>query len=146
MPGDFSSLVASVTTGDIYGHIVSSDPSSGLAFIIPAYKIFDDIEKQFGARPSFPTPSEQRFSNSHKKGFISITKVRNESSSKAIEAKEVIFNQRSGAGDNWTEISKNLVNEDAIKHEGYQYKDTKGFYYVTGQLKHLSSSSQSPIE
>ena len=66
MPGDCGSLVVNATTGDIYGHIVSGDPSSGLAFIIPAYKIFDDIEKKFGTRPSFPSPSIYRYGITHK--------------------------------------------------------------------------------
>ena len=145
MPGDCGSLVVNATTGDIYGHIVSGDPSSGLAFMIPAYKVFDDIEKQFGARPSFPTPSKQKSSKSHKKGDKSTSKARNTPFSKAIEATEVSFSQKFGAGDNWTEISKDLVTEDAIKHEGYQYREAKNFFYVTGQLEYVSSSSQSPL-
>ena len=145
MPGDCGSLVVNATTGDIYGHIVSGDPSSGLAFIIPAYKIFDDIEKQLGARPSFPTPSKQKYSKSHKHGDKSTSKVRS-TPSKATEAKKVSFSQNSAAGDNWTEISKDLVSEAAIKHEGYQYKETEDFYYLTGQLEYVSSSSEVPID
>ena len=145
MPGDSGSLVVNATTGDIYGHIVSGDPMSRLAYIIPAYKIFNDIEKQFGARPSFPIPSKQKTSKSHKHGDKSTNKVRNTPSSKTTEAKRVSFSQKSGDVDNWTEISKEIVTEDAIKYEGYHYRETKDFYYVTGQLQYVSSSSEVPI-
>ena len=46
-------MVVDETTGKMYGHIVSGEPMSGLAYIIPAYKVFDDIAKQFGVHPSF---------------------------------------------------------------------------------------------
>ena len=51
MAGDCGSLVVNATTGDIYGHIVSGEPMSGLAYIIPAYKVFNDINIKFGAWP-----------------------------------------------------------------------------------------------
>ncbi|KAL8721480.1 MAG: hypothetical protein Q9181_007694 [Wetmoreana brouardii] len=52
IPGDCGAWVVNATTGDIYGHIVAGDPVSGLAYIIPAFKVFDDIERCLGARPS----------------------------------------------------------------------------------------------
>ena len=54
VPGDCGSWVVNAETGDIYGHIVAGDPISGLAYIIPAYKVFDDIEFRFGVRPVLP--------------------------------------------------------------------------------------------
>ncbi len=44
-------LVFNAQNGDIFGHIVAGDITSGLAYIIPAYKVFDDIELRFGSRP-----------------------------------------------------------------------------------------------
>ena len=44
--------------GQLFGHIVAGDPMLGLAFIIPAYKIFDDIKSRFGEEPLLcPSPS-----------------------------------------------------------------------------------------
>ena len=59
MAGDSGSLVVDARTGDIYGYIVSGDPTSTLAYIMPAYKVFEDIEKRFGIPPSLPTEIEQ---------------------------------------------------------------------------------------
>ena len=39
------------SAGQLFGHIVAGDPMLGLAFIIPAYKIFDDIKSRFGEEP-----------------------------------------------------------------------------------------------
>ena len=56
--GDCGSLVIGAETGYIYGHIVAADPTSGLAYIIPTYKVFDDIEHRFGCRPVFAIQSD----------------------------------------------------------------------------------------
>jgi len=53
--GDCGSWVTNAQNGDIFGHIVAGDVASGLAYIIPAYKVFDDIELRFGSRPVLPT-------------------------------------------------------------------------------------------
>ncbi len=55
MLGDCGSWVVNAQNGDIFGHIVAGDVTSGLAYIIPAYKVFDDIELRFGSRPVLPT-------------------------------------------------------------------------------------------
>lgn len=55
MLGDCGSWVVNAQNGDIFGHIVAGDITSGLAYIIPAYKVFDDIELRFGSRPVLPT-------------------------------------------------------------------------------------------
>ena len=47
-PGDSGAWVVD-SDGQIYGHIVAGDPMLGLAFIIPAYKVFDDIKRRFGS-------------------------------------------------------------------------------------------------
>ena len=54
MPGDSGSWVVDATTGDLFGYIMAGDPSSCMAFIVPAHKVFDEIEQRFGARPTFP--------------------------------------------------------------------------------------------
>lgn len=38
----------------------------------------------------------------------------------------------------WTEISKDLVSEEAIKEGGYEYEDTEEFYYVMEYLRYVS--------
>ncbi|KAK0511993.1 hypothetical protein JMJ35_005121 [Cladonia borealis] len=46
-PGDSGAWVVD-RAGQLYGHIVAGDPMLGLAFIIPACKIFEDINSRFG--------------------------------------------------------------------------------------------------
>ncbi|KAI4197847.1 MAG: hypothetical protein LQ346_002895 [Caloplaca aetnensis] len=36
----------------------------------------------------------------------------------------------------WTEITKDLVTEDAIKHMGYDFEETEFFYYIMSYLKY----------
>ena len=38
----------------------------------------------------------------------------------------------------WTEITKDLVSEEAIKESGYEYEDTEEFYYVMEYLRYVS--------
>lgn len=38
----------------------------------------------------------------------------------------------------WTEITKDLVSEDAIKEAGYEFEETEFFYYVMCYLKYVS--------
>jgi peptide-N4-(N-acetyl-beta-glucosaminyl)asparagine amidase len=45
--GDCGSLVVDASTGDIYGHIVAGSPESGVAYIIPAYHIYDHLKQNF---------------------------------------------------------------------------------------------------
>lgn len=44
----------------------------------------------------------------------------------------------------WTEITKDLVTEDAIKSMGYDFEETEFFYYVMSYLKYVSASSPNP--
>ena len=46
--GDSGSWVIDAVTGDLYGHIVAGVPETGLAYIVPAVKTFEDIEKCMG--------------------------------------------------------------------------------------------------
>ena len=40
----------------------------------------------------------------------------------------------------WTEITKDLVSEEAIKEVGYEFEDTEEFYYVMEYLRYVSIS------
>ena len=55
VPGDCGAWVVNANTGLVYGHIVAGDPVTGTAFIIPAHKVFSDIEHRFGSRPALST-------------------------------------------------------------------------------------------
>ncbi|KAF8859609.1 hypothetical protein BDZ45DRAFT_353474 [Acephala macrosclerotiorum] len=50
--GDSGSWVIDGTTGDLYGHIVAGVPEAGLAYILPAYKTFQEIEEVLGSKPT----------------------------------------------------------------------------------------------
>ena len=39
----------------------------------------------------------------------------------------------------WTEITKDLVSEEAIKEVGYEFEDTEEFYYVMEYLRYVST-------
>lgn len=41
--------VVDTVTGCLYGHIVAGIPEAGIAYIIPAYMTFQDIEERMGA-------------------------------------------------------------------------------------------------
>lgn len=51
VPGDCGAWVVNAVTGNIYGHIVAGDPMTGMAYIIPAHKVFADIERRYCAQP-----------------------------------------------------------------------------------------------
>ena len=59
MPGDCGAWVVNANTGLVYGHIVAGDPVTGMAFIIPAHKVFSDIEHRFGVRPALSTENHR---------------------------------------------------------------------------------------
>lgn len=46
--GDAGAWVVDPDSGDLYGHIIAGCPESGIAYIIPAYRIFNDIREQLG--------------------------------------------------------------------------------------------------
>jgi hypothetical protein len=45
--GDCGSLVVDASTGDIYGQIVAGCPESGVAYIIPAHRIYNHLKMNF---------------------------------------------------------------------------------------------------
>ena len=143
MAGDSGSLVVDARTGDIYGHIVSGDPALSLAYIIPASKIFDDIEKRFGVRPSLPDTIQQApHGTSRDQGKLPERNSKIKSLSKASEAGKASFEENiPPEGNRWTEISKDLVSADAIKDIGWKYRESKDFYYVMEYLEYVSRNS-----
>ena len=44
----------------------------------------------------------------------------------------------------WTEITKDLVSEEAIKEVGYEFEETEEFYYVMEYLRYVSASLLPP--
>ena len=38
----------------------------------------------------------------------------------------------------WTEVTRDLVSEEAIKEKGYEYEETPEFYYVMEYLRYVS--------
>jgi len=44
----------------------------------------------------------------------------------------------------WTEITRDLVSEEAIKEKGYEFEETPEFYYVMKYLRYVSSPSFPP--
>lgn len=39
----------------------------------------------------------------------------------------------------WTEVTKDLVSEEAIKEVGYEFEETEEFYYVMEYLRYVSA-------
>ncbi|KAK7978479.1 hypothetical protein PG988_005969 [Apiospora saccharicola] len=62
--GDCGSVVVDPASGGLYGHIVRGYPGTGLAYILSAETILDDIKRRFGTdevslwSPSTVTPAE----------------------------------------------------------------------------------------
>ena len=46
--------------------------------------------------------------------------------------------QKSKTEGMWTEITKDLVSEEAMKEMGYEYEATEFFYYVMSYLRYVS--------
>ena len=44
----------------------------------------------------------------------------------------------------WTEITKDLVSEEALKEQGKEYEETEQFYYVMEYLRYVRLSSNFP--
>ena len=44
----------------------------------------------------------------------------------------------------WTEITRDLVSEEAIKEVGYEFEETEEFYYVMEYLRYVSACSPFP--
>lgn len=45
----------------------------------------------------------------------------------------------------WTEITKDLVSEEAIKEVGYEFEETEEFYYVMEYLRYVSTYLLLPL-
>jgi hypothetical protein len=56
--GDCGSWVVDSKNGDLLGHIVAGSPATGVAYIIPAYEIFEDLKQRFGEEIRLPVRDE----------------------------------------------------------------------------------------
>lgn len=46
--GDCGTWVIDAVTGNLFGHIVAGSPDSGVAYIVPAFRVFEDARARFG--------------------------------------------------------------------------------------------------
>ena len=53
--------------------------------------------------------------------------------------------QKSKTEGMWTEITKDLVSEEAMKEMGYEFEATEFFYYVMKYLRYVSFSTSFPV-
>ena len=142
MAGDSGSLVVDARTGNIYGHIVSGDPTSSLAYIVSAYEVFDDIEKRFGARPSLPARIQQEPDRAYgDQGKLLGSKAERASLSKASKIINTSSEETVDTKDLWTEIHKGSVSADAIKDTGWKYKETKDSCYMMEDIVYVCPNS-----
>jgi hypothetical protein len=58
--GDSGAWVLDADTGDLYGHITAGDPETRDAYILPTYKMFDDIKTSHGRTPSLQLNLEEQ--------------------------------------------------------------------------------------
>ncbi len=84
MPGDCGAWVIDALTGSIYGHVIAGDLTSSTAYIIPAYKVFDDIEDRFGVPPLLPSEPAPRDSTA-------VAKTSNQPSRNFTDSKLAFF-------------------------------------------------------
>ena len=59
LAGDSGAWVVDAVTGELCGHVVAGDPLTGLGYLVPAVKVFADIEARLGVAPVFPTLRNQ---------------------------------------------------------------------------------------
>ncbi|KIM96249.1 hypothetical protein OIDMADRAFT_59318 [Oidiodendron maius Zn] len=52
--GDCGSWVIDPDKGTLFGYVTAGDPETSIAYIIPAYQAFHEIEQQMGAEVTFP--------------------------------------------------------------------------------------------
>jgi hypothetical protein len=52
--GDCGSWVIDPNDGTLYGYVTAGDPGTSIAYIIPAYQAFHEIEQKMGAKITFP--------------------------------------------------------------------------------------------
>jgi hypothetical protein len=53
--GDCGSWVIDPDDKTLYGYITAGDPGTSIAYIIPAYQAFHEIEQKMGAKVTFPS-------------------------------------------------------------------------------------------
>lgn len=53
--GDCGSWVVDPGCGGLYGYITAGNPGTSIAYIVPAYQAFSDMEKRLGSKVTFPS-------------------------------------------------------------------------------------------
>jgi hypothetical protein len=53
--GDSGSWIIDPSSGSLCGYIATGDPCTSIAYIIPAYQAFSDIEQRLGRKITFPS-------------------------------------------------------------------------------------------
>jgi len=61
--GDCGSWVVDPDCGGLYGYITAGDPGTSIAYIIPSYQAFSDMEKKLGSKLTFPSFERQPMQN-----------------------------------------------------------------------------------
>ncbi|KAH8587922.1 hypothetical protein B0O99DRAFT_640474 [Bisporella sp. PMI_857] len=62
--GDCGSWVFDFKTGDVYGHVVSGYPGTGIAYVVPCLQMFQDIQQSLGTSVElFITTSQNKAPN-----------------------------------------------------------------------------------
>lgn len=60
--GDCGMWVVDAQSRELYGHIVAGSPGTGMAYLIPAYQVFDDARRHLG-RITLPSPPSRVISS-----------------------------------------------------------------------------------
>lgn len=60
--GDCGMWVVDAQSRELYGHVVAGSPNTGVAYIIPAYQVFDDAKRHLG-RINLPSPPSRVISS-----------------------------------------------------------------------------------
>lgn len=63
--GDSGLWVVDTATGDLYGHIVGGRPNGSMAYVLPAHKIFSDIQTTTNWKVTLPKVTTPRQDLSH---------------------------------------------------------------------------------
>jgi hypothetical protein len=80
--GDSGSAVFDIETGDYFGHIVAGCETSGIAYVMAAHHVFEDMEKHLGASLLLYSQSQDPLSVSPEKtGRASISSTSNNNES-----------------------------------------------------------------
>jgi hypothetical protein len=58
--GDCGSCVVDSENGRLYGHIIAGSPGTGVAWMVPATEVIEDIQRRWGGKPTIVTGQPQK--------------------------------------------------------------------------------------